>query len=93
MDMPAIEIMVPGAAIAAIAAASYRIFTGQTVRLASTSQELLDLFEVSAPPPSVEPVLGARSAAALSTDSACGTSRHRKDPDSVQIVSNRRMPV
>lgn len=49
MELPAIDLIIPGAAVAAIATASFRLFSGRSVRMSSTSQELLELFEDGAP--------------------------------------------
>lgn len=74
MDMPAIEIMVPSAAVAAIAAASYRLISGRSLRLSSTSQELLDLFEETVPAQGSE---DARPASSDSIACECGITQHR----------------
>ena len=77
MDMSAIEIMVPGAAVAAIAAASFRLFSGRTVRLSSTSQELLDLFEETVPEQRIKPAPPASNDSSQSIACECGITRHQ----------------
>lgn len=49
MDMPSIMILAIGTGVVMIAAALLWLVSGQAVRLASTSQELLDLFEEGVP--------------------------------------------
>lgn len=77
MDMPAIEIMVPGAAVAAIATASFRLLTGRAVRLSSTSQELLDLFEETVPPRPIDLAAPASKASNQQIACECGTTRRQ----------------
>lgn len=77
MDMPLINMVGLGGTVAAIGIASFRLLSGNPVKLSSTSQELLDLFEVGAPCPSIARLPDAPPTATQHPVPPCGALRNR----------------
>ncbi len=92
MDLPSITILALGVGAVAIASAVLWFVSGQALKLASTSQELLDLFEDAMPRQGIE---RGDTVSRLSTPSS-GRRLHRQhvplppsQPDSAQQARYR----
>jgi hypothetical protein len=80
MDMPSVAILAIGMAVVAIAAAVLWFVSGQALKLASTSQELLELFEDAALQLRIKPTPAAPGAAKQSTSSTGGRFHNQRVP-------------